>query len=115
MSISCTRLHVRNNIDLANDEPSFISEQSFVRAPLNSRVRVGIRGSQTQTKVSGVTLRAGTTKLGAGGDAKGKGKVESLLNVPVEIQEAMILEDLLFVLMVSKKSSLTMFTLRMAV
>lgn len=31
---------------------------------------------------------------------KGKGKAESLDRVPVEIQEALILEDLLFVLMV---------------
>lgn len=59
-------------------EPSFISEESFVRAPLNSRI------------VSGTT----TTK------SKGKAKEESLDSFPLEVQEAMILEDLLYVLMV---------------
>lgn len=33
--------------------------------------------------------------------AKGKAKAESLDKVPVEVQEALVLEDLLFVLMVS--------------
>lgn len=60
------------------DEPSFIEEASFVRAPLNSRVSMS----------PAVTI------------GKGKGKAESLDRVPVEIQEALILEDLLFVLMV---------------
>ena len=60
------------------EEPSFIEEASFVRAPLNSRV------SLSPAVVMG----------------KGKGKAESLDRVPVEIQEALILEDLLFVLMV---------------
>jgi len=59
-------------------EPSFISEESFVRAPLNSRI------------VSGTT----TTK------SKGKAKEESLDSFPLEVQEAMVLEDLLYVLMV---------------
>ena len=59
-------------------EPSFISEESFVRAPLNSRI------------VSGTT----TTK------SKGKAKEESLDSFPLEVQEAMILEDLLYVLIV---------------
>jgi hypothetical protein len=59
-------------------EPSFISEESFVRAPLNSRI------------VSGTT----TIK------SKGKAKEESLDSFPLEVQEAMILEDLLYVLMV---------------
>jgi hypothetical protein len=59
-------------------EPSFISEESFVRAPLNSRV------------VSGTT----SSKL------KGKAKEESLDAFSPEVQEAMILEDLLYVLMV---------------
>ncbi|KAH9991968.1 Spc98 family-domain-containing protein [Russula compacta] len=58
-------------------ESSFISEESFVRAPLNSRI------------VSGTT----TTK------SKGKAKEESLDSFPLEVQEAMILEDLLYVLM----------------
>ena len=37
---------------------------------------------------------------------KGKGKQESLDRVPLDIQEALILEDLLFVLMVCSLSSL---------
>ena len=65
-------------VDLLCLEPSFISEESFVRAPLNSRI------------VSGTT----TTK------SKGKAKEESLDSFPLEVQEAMVLEDLLFVLMV---------------
>ncbi|KAI0320499.1 Spc98 family-domain-containing protein [Amylostereum chailletii] len=58
-------------------EPSFIAEESFVRAPLNSRV------------VSGVGVPSG----------KGKTKQERLDNMPLDVQEAVILEDLLFVLM----------------
>ncbi len=65
-------------------EPSFISEESFVRAPLNSRI------------VSGAT----TTK------SKGKAKEESLDSCPLEVQEAMVLEDLLYVLMVRAPPSL---------
>ena len=61
------------------NDSSFIAETSFVRAPLNSRV----------------VSNANTPKV------KGKGKQESLDRVPLEIQEAMILEDLLFVLMVT--------------
>lgn len=60
------------------DEPSFIAEASFVKAPLNSRV-----GPSNVTP-----------------NTKGKGRQESLDRVPLEIQEALILEDLLFVLMV---------------
>ncbi|KAI0338339.1 hypothetical protein BDW22DRAFT_1460019 [Trametopsis cervina] len=59
------------------DEPSFIAEASFVKAPLNSRI--------------------GASNPAANG--KGKAKQESLDRVSVEIQEALILEDLLFVLM----------------
>lgn len=59
-------------------DSSFIAETSFVHAPLNSRV------------VSNTTVPK----------VKGKGKQEPLDRVPLEIQEAMILEDLLFVLMV---------------
>ena len=62
----------------SSQEPSFISEESFVRAPLNSRI------------VSSTT----TAK------SKGKAKEESLDSFPLEVQEALILEDLLFVLMV---------------
>lgn len=60
------------------NESSFIAETSFVRAPLNSRV----------------------SSVGAVPKTKGKAKQESLDRVPLEIQEAMILEDLLYVLMV---------------
>ncbi|KAK0499733.1 gamma-tubulin complex, DGRIP84/SPC97 component [Armillaria luteobubalina] len=59
------------------NEPSFIAETSFVRAPLNSRVSSGAVPPKS----------------------KGKGKQESLDHVSVEIQEATILEDLLYVLM----------------
>ena len=60
------------------NEPSFIAERSFVSAPLNSRIP-----AQPVT-----TIR------------KGKGKAESLDKLSLEVQEALILEDLLFVLMV---------------
>ena len=60
------------------NDSSFIAETSFVRAPLNSRV----------------VSNANAPKV------KGKGKQEPLDRVPLEIQEAMVLEDLLFVLMV---------------
>ena len=71
-------------------EPSFISEESFVRAPLNSRI------------VSGTT----TTK------SKGKAREESLDSFPLEVQEAMILEDILYVLMVCVPSPLNFRSLR---
>jgi gamma-tubulin complex component 2 len=54
------------------DEPSFIAETSFVKAPLNSRV----------SSIS-----------------KGKGKQhDSLDRVPLDVQQALVLEDLLYVL-----------------
>ncbi|KAL5504990.1 ALP4 [Sanghuangporus vaninii] len=59
-------------------EPSFIAEKSFVTAPLNSRVP-----AQPPPTIKN----------------KGKQKAESLDRVPLEVQEALILEDLLFVLM----------------
>lgn len=68
-----------HNPSAGRDEASFEAERSFVRAPLNSRV------------VSGGVLRD---------KGKGKAKDSSLYGVPVEIQEALVLEDLLFVLMV---------------
>ena len=61
------------------DEPSFIEEASFIRAPLNSRVSMS----------PSVT------------NAKGKARMDSLDRVPIELQEAMVLEDLLFALVVS--------------
>ncbi|KAJ3899285.1 Spc98 family-domain-containing protein [Lentinula edodes] len=60
------------------EEPSFIAETSFVKAPLNSRVSLG--GN-------------------AIGNSKGKAKQESLDHIPIDIQETLILEDLLYVLM----------------
>ncbi|PCH42005.1 gamma-tubulin complex component 2 [Wolfiporia cocos MD-104 SS10] len=64
------------------EEPSFIAETSFVRAPLNCRVAHG------------------ATYLRNKGKKKGKGEASaSLEGVPIEIQEALVLEDLLFVLM----------------
>lgn len=65
-------------IGVGRDEPSFIAEASFVKAPLNSRV-----------------VSAAITPNG-----KGKARQESLERLPLEIQESLILEDLLFVLMV---------------
>ncbi|KAJ6500592.1 gamma-tubulin complex, DGRIP84/SPC97 component [Mycena sanguinolenta] len=58
-------------------EPSFLAETSFVRAPLNSRV----------------SSTSGIPKI------KGKTKQEPLDNVPVDIQEILILEDMLYILM----------------
>jgi gamma-tubulin complex component 2 len=66
-------------------EPSFIAEQSFIRAPLNSRVASRIVPAK-----------------------RGKAKAESLDGVPLDIQEAMMLEDLLFVLMVFDFTSAVM-------
>ncbi|KAF8908113.1 gamma-tubulin complex, DGRIP84/SPC97 component [Gymnopilus junonius] len=60
----------------SHNDSSFIAETSFVRAPLNSRVV----SSSTAPK------------------SKGKGRQESLDRVPLDIQEALMLEDLLFVL-----------------
>ncbi|KAH7912889.1 Spc98 family-domain-containing protein [Hygrophoropsis aurantiaca] len=59
-----------------HNEPSFIAETSFVRAPLNSRV-----GANTSLP-----------------KAKGKGRQDSMDHIPVDMQEALILEDLLCVL-----------------
>ncbi|KAG5636486.1 hypothetical protein H0H81_007852 [Sphagnurus paluster] len=80
MKISTTvralRVKIAPKVDY--NEPSFIAETSFVRAPLNSRV----------------------SSISVAPKAKGKGKQqESLDRVPLEIQEALILEDLLYVLM----------------
>ena len=74
------------------DEPSFIEEKSFVSAPLNSRV----------------PLQTGSIK----GKGKAKAKSESLEKIPAEIQEALILEDLLFVLMVSQTRPFLLFDQR---
>ncbi|KZT06643.1 uncharacterized protein LAESUDRAFT_146540 [Laetiporus sulphureus 93-53] len=71
----------RPSLDRAPEEPSFYAETSFVRAPLNSRVASGTAPKDK---------------------SKGKGKAkakESFEGVPLEVQEALVLEDLLFVLM----------------
>ncbi|KAF8347430.1 gamma-tubulin complex, DGRIP84/SPC97 component [Amanita rubescens] len=69
-------VHSRGSRGNARDEPSFIAETSFVRAPLNSRV-----GASNAVPKS-----------------KGKAKQEPLDHIPLDIQEALILEDLLSVL-----------------
>lgn len=61
----------------SNQEPSFIAETSFVRAPLNSRV--------------------GATSFSP--KNKGKAREDVLGHLPVDLQEALILEDLLYVMM----------------
>ncbi|EJD07888.1 gamma-tubulin complex, DGRIP84/SPC97 component [Fomitiporia mediterranea MF3/22] len=66
-------------------EPSFIAEKSFVDAPLNSRVPIQLVTTKT----------------------KGKQKAEPLDRVPLEVQEALILEDLLFVLMGTEGTYIT--------
>ncbi len=71
-----------------DEEPSFIAEQSFVRAPLNSRV----------PSTSNVSFNLGLSARFA--NQKGKGKQDSLDRVPLDVQEALVLEDLLYVLMV---------------
>jgi len=63
-----------------HNDSSFIAETSFVRAPLNSRV----------VSTSNVPK------------SKGKAKQESLDRVTLEIQQALILEDLLSVLTVRR-------------
>ncbi|KAH6904213.1 gamma-tubulin complex component 2 [Coprinopsis sp. MPI-PUGE-AT-0042] len=73
----------RNRADKDEEETreassSFVAETSFARAPLHSRI---VSNPPSQKRSS-----------------KGKAKQESLDRVPLEVQEAMILEDLLFVL-----------------
>ncbi|KAG9025751.1 hypothetical protein FS837_004833, partial [Tulasnella sp. UAMH 9824] len=68
------------------EETSFAAESSFTRAPLNTRI---------------VGRQAGLSPAHA---PKGKGKEKevepaSLKGVPLEVQEALVLEDLLYVLM----------------
>jgi gamma-tubulin complex component 2 len=60
-------------------------ETSFVRAPLNSRIDLGPSRTADPKKTKG----------------KGKSREDTLGSLPVEIQEALILEDLLSVLTVS--------------
>ncbi|KAF8837393.1 hypothetical protein BDN67DRAFT_973022 [Paxillus ammoniavirescens] len=71
------RVHSSRETRRRGHEPSFIAETSFVRAPLNSRV--------------------GATKSIP--KSKGKDREDVLDHLPVLTQEALILEDLLYVLM----------------
>ncbi|KAF8191280.1 gamma-tubulin complex, DGRIP84/SPC97 component [Pholiota molesta] len=66
----------RDGHSKSHNDSSFIAETSFVRAPLNSRVVSSSNAPKS----------------------KGKAKQESLDRIPLDIQEALILEDLLFVL-----------------
>lgn len=68
-----------NDIQARHSEPSFVVETSFIRAPLNSRVEG--KGPSRHS-------------------SKGKARRDSLENLPLDVQEAIILEELLFVLMV---------------
>ena len=70
----------RHSCSTAGNNSSFIAETSFVRAPLNSRV-----GATNSTP------------------NKGKERADILDHLPIDIQEAIILEDLLYVLMVSDR------------
>lgn len=65
------------------NEPSFMAETSFKNAPLNSRV--------------GQQILKG----------KGRAKQDTFENIPVNIQEAIILEDLLHVLAVRTRICLS--------
>ncbi|KAF7294696.1 Spindle pole body component [Mycena indigotica] len=78
--------HLSRESRAKSQEPSFLAETSFVRAPLNSRV----------SSVSALPP-----------SAKGKGKQESLDHVSLEIQEALILEDMLYILMGIEGSYIT--------
>ena len=77
VSLLCSSIRSSLTSSIGQNDSSFIAETSFVRAPLNSRV-----------------VSSNVPK------SKGKGKQESLDRVPLEIQQALVLEDLLFVLMV---------------
>ncbi|KAG8897942.1 hypothetical protein FRB99_007776 [Tulasnella sp. 403] len=73
----------------APEETSFVAESSFVRAPLNSRL---VNRPSNPPVPSSVSSRK----------SKGKEKERapsSLHGVPLDIQEALVLEDLLYVLM----------------
>ena len=77
VEVSIATSELSNN-HLGHNDSSFIAETSFVHAPLNSRVFSSSNAPKS----------------------KGKAKQESLERIPLEIQEALILEDLLFVLTV---------------
>ncbi|KIY61518.1 hypothetical protein CYLTODRAFT_384578 [Cylindrobasidium torrendii FP15055 ss-10] len=77
-----SRRHVAREREEEFEEPSFIAETSFVHAPLNSRV-----SQATYTEAKGK------------GKARENGEDGGMARVPLDVQEAMILEDLLYVLM----------------
>jgi hypothetical protein len=81
MSVACWCSGAQFSV--GGEDPSFIAETSFVKAPLNSRVASNSHNIIPRSR------------------GKTKSKEERLDDVSLEIQEAMILEDLLFVLMVS--------------
>lgn len=117
--MSLSHIHVRHHLQLytsrflifdvgvlieaeeAGNVSSFIQEASFARAPLNSRI--------TPLLPSTTTAREGGGGAKINGSSKGKGKSraedDELKRAPVEVQEALILDDLLHVLMVSECSS----------
>ena len=66
------------------EQPSFLAESSFIHAPLNSRV-------PSRPAPSPIAVSKGKEREREG---------PSLIGVPVEIQDALLCEDLLFVLMV---------------
>jgi gamma-tubulin complex component 2 len=110
-----TALNHSNRLAQAH-ESSFIAESSFVRAPLNSRVVSGgiatsygqpsnHRSAPREQQAAPSNYRgapSATAQAGPSANVNGKGKAKqpSLNSAPLEIQEALILEDLLFVLMV---------------
>jgi gamma-tubulin complex component 2 len=69
---------VRRNKHVGPEDSSFTTETPFARAPLNSRV-------------------SSTSAIQVG---RGKTRQDRLDRIPVDIQEALILEDLLYILTV---------------
>lgn len=114
--LSTPFLHTATRPSLHATDSSFIAETSFVRAPLNSRVVSSSAAAFPSYGEGGSVNGSGNTYSGANGGTrsgsekdKGKGRQSSakavarepLDRIPLDIQEAIILEDLLFVLMVS--------------
>jgi hypothetical protein len=87
-------------------------ETSFVRAPLNSRIDsgpsrlsgdgYGYNNGYANGGGADASKRPRNVSGGTNANGKGKGREEAnrLDRLPLDIQEALILEDLLFVLMV---------------
>lgn len=84
------------------NEPSYIAETSFVNAPLNSRINPASPSANPRVRYA-QDLSPVYGNFGPGMDkVKGKNKdpaeEEPLDKMPLDVQEAAILEDLLFVL-----------------